>query len=160
MVKQKVCPWGSRGTPTTPTDPSSDRQNTCSQSFWSSQMDDRTFPLHILALIFVSVPKRSCWECLVVLMPLLMWLWVPAACRRSDLEILSYCMVQWLCGRLPWEDKLQDPTYVRDSKIRWDGITWQRQHRCGSVLCCDVMWNENSETVLVYGPFINARHSP
>ncbi|XP_034531357.1 serine/threonine-protein kinase VRK1 [Notolabrus celidotus] len=39
-------------------------------------------------------------------------------CRRSDLEILSYCMVQWLCGRLPWEDKLQDPLYVRDSKIR------------------------------------------
>ncbi|XP_042357127.1 serine/threonine-protein kinase VRK1 isoform X2 [Plectropomus leopardus] len=40
------------------------------------------------------------------------------ASRRSDLEILSYCMVQWLCGRLPWEDKLQDPLYVRDSKIR------------------------------------------
>ncbi|XP_008285241.1 serine/threonine-protein kinase VRK1 [Stegastes partitus] len=38
--------------------------------------------------------------------------------RRSDLQILSYCMVQWLCGRLPWEDKLQDPLYVRDSKIR------------------------------------------
>uniref|UniRef100_A0A8C4FH94 non-specific serine/threonine protein kinase n=1 Tax=Dicentrarchus labrax TaxID=13489 RepID=A0A8C4FH94_DICLA len=40
------------------------------------------------------------------------------ASRRSDLEILTYCMVQWLCGRLPWEDKLQDPLYVRDSKIR------------------------------------------
>ncbi|XP_030575076.1 serine/threonine-protein kinase VRK1 [Archocentrus centrarchus] len=40
-----------------------------------------------------------------------------SASRRSDLEILSYCMVQWLCGRLPWEDKLQDPLYVRDSKI-------------------------------------------
>ncbi|XP_049917937.1 serine/threonine-protein kinase VRK1 [Epinephelus moara] len=39
-------------------------------------------------------------------------------CRRGDLEILCYCMVQWLCGRLPWEDKLQDPLYVRDSKIR------------------------------------------
>lgn len=42
-----------------------------------------------------------------------------AASRRSDLEILSYCMVQWLCGRLPWEDKLQDPLYVRDAKIRY-----------------------------------------
>uniref|UniRef100_A0A667XTB4 non-specific serine/threonine protein kinase n=1 Tax=Myripristis murdjan TaxID=586833 RepID=A0A667XTB4_9TELE len=41
-----------------------------------------------------------------------------APCRRGDLEILSYCMVQWLCGRLPWEDNLQDPLYVRDSKIR------------------------------------------
>ncbi|KAG7258479.1 hypothetical protein CRUP_003886 [Coryphaenoides rupestris] len=39
-------------------------------------------------------------------------------CRRSDLEILGYCMVQWLCGRLPWEDKLQDPVYVRDAKLR------------------------------------------
>lgn len=29
-------------------------------------------------------------------------------------------MIQWLCGRLPWEDKLQDPLYVRDAKIRWD----------------------------------------
>ncbi|KAM3595614.1 uncharacterized protein V6R79_026434 [Siganus canaliculatus] len=38
--------------------------------------------------------------------------------RRGDLEILSYCMVQWLCGRLPWEDKLQDPLYVRDCKMR------------------------------------------
>ncbi|XP_070698451.1 LOW QUALITY PROTEIN: serine/threonine-protein kinase VRK1 [Pempheris klunzingeri] len=41
-----------------------------------------------------------------------------SACRRSDLETLYYCMIQWLCGRLPWEDKLQDPLYVRDSKIR------------------------------------------
>ncbi|KAF7704048.1 serine/threonine-protein kinase VRK1 [Silurus meridionalis] len=38
--------------------------------------------------------------------------------RRGDLEILGYCMIQWLCSRLPWEDKLQDPVYVRDSKIR------------------------------------------
>ncbi|CAL9687115.1 unnamed protein product [Knipowitschia caucasica] len=38
--------------------------------------------------------------------------------RRADLEILGYCLVQWLCGRLPWEDKLQDPLYVRDSKLR------------------------------------------
>ncbi|KAJ7990881.1 hypothetical protein DPEC_G00291500 [Dallia pectoralis] len=39
-------------------------------------------------------------------------------CRRSDLEILGYCMIQWLCGKLPWEDRLNDPVYVRDSKIR------------------------------------------
>lgn len=38
--------------------------------------------------------------------------------RRADLEIMGYCMIQWLCGRLPWEDKLQDPVYVRDSKLR------------------------------------------
>uniref|UniRef100_A0A3P9ATG5 non-specific serine/threonine protein kinase n=1 Tax=Maylandia zebra TaxID=106582 RepID=A0A3P9ATG5_9CICH len=46
-----------------------------------------------------------------------------SASRRSDLEILSYCMVQWLCGRLPWEDKLQDPLYVRDAKIRQENIS-------------------------------------
>ncbi|XP_052009026.1 serine/threonine-protein kinase VRK1-like isoform X2 [Xyrauchen texanus] len=41
-----------------------------------------------------------------------------APSRRADLEIMGYCMIQWLCGRLPWEDKLQDPLYVRDSKLR------------------------------------------
>ncbi|TRY99063.1 hypothetical protein DNTS_002220 [Danionella cerebrum] len=41
-----------------------------------------------------------------------------APSRRGDLEIMGYCMIQWLCGRLPWEDKLTDPVYVRDSKLR------------------------------------------
>ncbi|XP_041352313.1 serine/threonine-protein kinase VRK1-like isoform X2 [Gigantopelta aegis] len=39
--------------------------------------------------------------------------------RRGDFEILGYCMLQWLCGRLPWEDNLSDPDYVRDSKIKY-----------------------------------------
>uniref|UniRef100_A0A4W4HAD8 non-specific serine/threonine protein kinase n=1 Tax=Electrophorus electricus TaxID=8005 RepID=A0A4W4HAD8_ELEEL len=39
--------------------------------------------------------------------------------RRGDLEIMGYCMIQWLCGRLPWEDKLQDPLYVKDAKLRF-----------------------------------------
>ncbi|XP_076834332.1 serine/threonine-protein kinase VRK1 isoform X2 [Brachyhypopomus gauderio] len=38
--------------------------------------------------------------------------------RRADLEIMGYCMIQWMCGRLPWEDRLQDPLYVRDAKLR------------------------------------------
>ncbi|MBN3323566.1 VRK1 kinase, partial [Atractosteus spatula] len=41
-----------------------------------------------------------------------------APSRRGDIEILAYCMIQWLCGRLPWEDNLQDPNYVRDAKLR------------------------------------------
>ncbi|XP_030644934.1 serine/threonine-protein kinase VRK1 [Chanos chanos] len=41
-----------------------------------------------------------------------------APARRGDLEILGYCMIQWLCGRLPWEDNLMDPNYVRDCKIK------------------------------------------
>nr|XP_019958622.1 PREDICTED: serine/threonine-protein kinase VRK1 [Paralichthys olivaceus] len=55
-----------------------------------------------------------------------------SACRRSDLEILCYCMVQWLCGRLPWEDKLQDPIYVRDSKIRCQENISQFMNKCFS----------------------------
>ncbi|XP_070333966.1 serine/threonine-protein kinase VRK1 isoform X2 [Odocoileus virginianus] len=42
-----------------------------------------------------------------------------APSRRGDLEILGYCMIQWLSGHLPWEDNLRDPNYVRDSKIRY-----------------------------------------
>ncbi|XP_033047291.1 serine/threonine-protein kinase VRK1 isoform X2 [Trachypithecus francoisi] len=42
-----------------------------------------------------------------------------APSRRGDLEILGYCMIQWLTGHLPWEDNLKDPKYVRDSKIRY-----------------------------------------
>uniref|UniRef100_A0A8C4T5I3 Serine/threonine-protein kinase VRK1 n=1 Tax=Erpetoichthys calabaricus TaxID=27687 RepID=A0A8C4T5I3_ERPCA len=38
--------------------------------------------------------------------------------RRSDLEILGYCMIQWLCGKLPWEKNLKDPCYVRDYKVK------------------------------------------
>ncbi|XP_031549530.1 serine/threonine-protein kinase VRK1-like [Actinia tenebrosa] len=42
-----------------------------------------------------------------------------APSRRSDLEILGYVMLQWLCGRLPWEDKLSDKEYVKNQKIRY-----------------------------------------
>ncbi|GFR95930.1 serine/threonine-protein kinase VRK1 [Elysia marginata] len=44
-----------------------------------------------------------------------------APSRRADLEILGYCMLQWLCGKLPWEDRLSDPRYVADSKERLTG---------------------------------------
>ncbi|XP_056021256.1 serine/threonine-protein kinase VRK1-like [Ostrea edulis] len=42
-----------------------------------------------------------------------------APSRRGDMEILAFCMLQWLCGKLPWEDKLLDKNYVADSKIRY-----------------------------------------
>lgn len=38
--------------------------------------------------------------------------------RRGDLEILGYCMVQWLCKKLPWENKLTDKEYVMKEKIK------------------------------------------
>ncbi|KAK3093890.1 hypothetical protein FSP39_021504 [Pinctada imbricata] len=42
-----------------------------------------------------------------------------APSRRGDLEILGYCLLQWLCSKLPWEDNLENKDYVRDSKIRY-----------------------------------------
>ena len=39
--------------------------------------------------------------------------------RRGDMEIMGYCLLQWLCGRLPWEDNLMDKTYVAQSKFKY-----------------------------------------
>ncbi|XP_027678065.2 serine/threonine-protein kinase VRK2 isoform X1 [Chelonia mydas] len=41
-----------------------------------------------------------------------------APSRRGDLEILGYCMLQWLCGKLPWEQNLKDPVSVQTAKIK------------------------------------------
>lgn len=41
-----------------------------------------------------------------------------APSRRSDLEILGYVLLHWVCGRLPWEDNLNNKNYVRDQKIQ------------------------------------------
>ncbi|NWW86941.1 VRK2 kinase, partial [Rhynochetos jubatus] len=41
-----------------------------------------------------------------------------APSRRGDLEILGYCMLQWLCGKLPWEQNLKDPVAVQTAKTR------------------------------------------
>ncbi|XP_067845139.1 serine/threonine-protein kinase VRK1-like isoform X2 [Heptranchias perlo] len=41
-----------------------------------------------------------------------------APSRRGDLEILGYCMLQWLCGKLPWEQNLKDPVAVQQAKIK------------------------------------------
>lgn len=38
--------------------------------------------------------------------------------RRGDLEILGYNLVQWLTGKLPWEDDIADPETVAESKKR------------------------------------------
>ncbi|NXX89167.1 VRK2 kinase, partial [Centropus bengalensis] len=41
-----------------------------------------------------------------------------APSRRGDLEILGYCMLQWLCGKLPWEQNLKDPIAVQAAKTK------------------------------------------
>ncbi|KAG9484258.1 hypothetical protein GDO78_009919 [Eleutherodactylus coqui] len=46
-----------------------------------------------------------------------------APSRRGDLEILAYCMLHWLSGKLPWEQNLQDPSTVLASKSTlWDDL--------------------------------------
>ncbi|XP_055495854.1 serine/threonine-protein kinase VRK1-like isoform X2 [Leucoraja erinacea] len=42
-----------------------------------------------------------------------------ALSRRSDLEILGYCMLQWLCGKLPWDRDLKDPVAVQQAKVKF-----------------------------------------
>uniref|UniRef100_A0A8C2M3K2 Serine/threonine-protein kinase VRK2 n=1 Tax=Cricetulus griseus TaxID=10029 RepID=A0A8C2M3K2_CRIGR len=39
-----------------------------------------------------------------------------APSRRSDVEILGYCMLRWLCGKLPWDTNLEDPLAVQTAK--------------------------------------------
>lgn len=39
--------------------------------------------------------------------------------RRGDFEILGYNMLQWMCGRLPWESNLTDPEYVASQKNKY-----------------------------------------
>ncbi|EQB78704.1 serine/threonine-protein kinase VRK2 [Camelus ferus] len=42
-----------------------------------------------------------------------------ALSRRSDLEILGYCLLRWLCGKLPWERNLKDPVAVQTAKTKY-----------------------------------------
>ena len=39
--------------------------------------------------------------------------------RRGDFEILGYNVLQWLTGRLPWEDNLTSPEYVAGEKNKY-----------------------------------------
>ncbi|XP_051775579.1 serine/threonine-protein kinase VRK1 isoform X2 [Erpetoichthys calabaricus] len=41
-----------------------------------------------------------------------------APSRRSDLEILGYCMLHWMCGKLPWEQYLNKPELVLEAKTK------------------------------------------
>uniref|UniRef100_A0A8C6SMM7 VRK serine/threonine kinase 2 n=1 Tax=Neogobius melanostomus TaxID=47308 RepID=A0A8C6SMM7_9GOBI len=42
-----------------------------------------------------------------------------APSRRSDLQILGFCLLHWLCGRLPWDRLLHRPEQVQDAKTRF-----------------------------------------
>lgn len=50
---------------------------------------------------------------------MLLLLFFAVTSRRGDLEILGYVMLQWLCGRLPWENNLANKEYVGNEKMRY-----------------------------------------
>uniref|UniRef100_A0A3Q2NW58 non-specific serine/threonine protein kinase n=1 Tax=Fundulus heteroclitus TaxID=8078 RepID=A0A3Q2NW58_FUNHE len=37
-----------------------------------------------------------------------------APSRRGDLQILGFCLLHWLCGSLPWDNVLKNPTQVQE----------------------------------------------
>ncbi|XP_047379337.1 serine/threonine-protein kinase VRK2 isoform X2 [Sciurus carolinensis] len=63
-----------------------------------------------------------------------------ALSRRSDVEILGYCMLRWSCGKLPWEQNLTDPVAVQTAKtnlldeLPGSVLKWARS---GSS-CCEI----------------------
>ncbi|XP_032384398.1 LOW QUALITY PROTEIN: serine/threonine-protein kinase VRK2 [Etheostoma spectabile] len=44
-----------------------------------------------------------------------------APSRRGDLQILGFCLLHWLCGSLPWDKVLKNPTQVQEAKTRLMG---------------------------------------
>ncbi|XP_069810708.1 serine/threonine-protein kinase VRK2 isoform X2 [Dendropsophus ebraccatus] len=52
--------------------------------------------------------------------------------RRGDLEILAYCMLHWLSGKLPWDGCLRDPSTVLALKTKlWDEFPQSVTEWCG-----------------------------
>ncbi|KAM4042732.1 serine/threonine-protein kinase VRK2 isoform 1-T2 [Anomaloglossus baeobatrachus] len=46
-----------------------------------------------------------------------------APSRRGDMEILIYCMIHWISGKLPWEQSLKDYSTILASKTKlWDDL--------------------------------------
>lgn len=69
--------------------------------------------------IFLTSCFNVTWPyCCCIVSPFIFSL-IVAPSRRGDLEILGYCIVQWLCSQLPWEDKLSDKKYVSNEKNRY-----------------------------------------
>ncbi|XP_039594893.1 serine/threonine-protein kinase VRK2 isoform X1 [Polypterus senegalus] len=63
-----------------------------------------------------------------------------APSRRSDLEILGYCMLHWMCGKLPWEQYLNKPELVLEAKTKLmeklpESVTQISPHgaKCGEI---------------------------
>ncbi|XP_063774272.1 serine/threonine-protein kinase VRK2 [Pseudophryne corroboree] len=39
--------------------------------------------------------------------------------RRGDLEILAFCILHWIAGKLPWHPSLRDASKIQDSKTKF-----------------------------------------
>ncbi|XP_075059951.1 serine/threonine-protein kinase VRK2 isoform X2 [Mixophyes fleayi] len=39
--------------------------------------------------------------------------------RRGDLEILAFCILHWISGKLPWHPRLRDPSLIQVSKTKF-----------------------------------------
>ncbi|KAJ8781216.1 hypothetical protein J1605_011200 [Eschrichtius robustus] len=82
-----------------------------------------------------------------------------ALSRRGDLEILGYCLLRWLCGRLPWEQNLEDPVAVQaaKTKYRFSSIPLctapglQTNSLCVTLFCFSLL-DELPESVLKWAP--------
>lgn len=74
-----------------------------------------TSSIKVFSISYEEVPILNCIFFFSFPCPLFHIL---APSRRGDLEILGYCMLQWLCGKLPWEQNLKDPVAVQAAKTK------------------------------------------
>ncbi|XP_069625011.1 serine/threonine-protein kinase VRK2 isoform X2 [Ranitomeya imitator] len=75
-----------------------------------------------------------------------------APSRRGDLEILAYCLLHWISGKLPWEQSLKDSTAVMYSKTKlWDDLPHSVTEWCGGETGCEELAKFMAEvSVLAY----------
>lgn len=88
---------------------------------FSSSWTNKTlcpFDFHISSVVARSKISLFLKKLLIPHLSLLM-LTPVALSRRSDVEILGYCMLRWLCGKLPWEQNLKDPVAVQTAKTKY-----------------------------------------
>ncbi|XP_077138877.1 serine/threonine-protein kinase VRK2 isoform X2 [Ranitomeya variabilis] len=75
-----------------------------------------------------------------------------APSRRGDLEILAYCMLHWISGKLPWEQSLKDSAAILASKTKlWDDLPHSVTEWCGGETGCGELAKFMTEvSVLAY----------
>lgn len=79
---------------------------------------------HISSLIVNAFfwKKKVAWYFIIFFLNAFFFFFPLAPSRRGDLEILSFCMLHWLSGRLPWDQDLKVPSTVQAAKQKYDRI--------------------------------------